>query len=170
MIQTGRNGGAWNGNGINTSMSAAAGANPLTTLGVAEASDVFGISGSQTALWNGQTVDATTVLVKYTYLGDANLDGIINGDDYFAIDAGYASQSTGYVHGDFDYNGRIDADDYFAIDSRYIKASAPLAASTTLTQNASQMAISTIPPQSSLFSNASIPSAIDRLKESDDLL
>ena len=45
-----------------------------TLLGVAEAGDVLGISGSDTALWNGQTVDATTVLVKYTYAGDANLE------------------------------------------------------------------------------------------------
>ena len=76
------------------------------------------------------------MLVKYTYIGDANLDGIINGDDYFAIDAGYAAQSTGYAHGDFDYNGRIDADDYFAIDSHYNKASTLLAQSFAIQQSA----------------------------------
>ena len=61
---------------------------------------------------DGQTVDATTVFVRYTYAGDANLDGIINGDDYFRIDSGFAASSTGFIKGDFDYNGRIDADDY----------------------------------------------------------
>jgi len=42
-------------------------------------------------LWNGLTVDATSVLVKFTYAGDANLDGVINIDDYSAIDGSVAA-------------------------------------------------------------------------------
>ena len=57
-----------------------------TTLAVAEAKDVLFITGSQTALWNGVAVDATTVIVKYTYAGDLNLDGLIDGADYGVID------------------------------------------------------------------------------------
>ncbi len=159
LVQSGRSDGSWTGNGIITGMSAAAGSNPLTTLGVAEASDALGISGAQTALWDGQPVDATTVLVKYTYVGDANLDGIINGDDYFAIDAGFSAQSSGYAQGDFDYNGRIDADDYFAIDSHYGKATTALAASPAIVNNSA-----------SIFSDTSIPSAYDRLMAADELL
>jgi len=60
--------------------------------------------------------------VRYTCGGDANLDSVIDGDDFFAIDSGYASQTRGYANGDFDYNGRTDADDYFLIDSNYGKA------------------------------------------------
>ena len=70
-------------------------------------------------MFGGETVDATAVLVKYTYTADANLSGSVNGDDYFLIDSWYSSGSPSYTHGDFDLNGRIDADDYFLIDSIY---------------------------------------------------
>jgi hypothetical protein len=58
----------------------------LTGLGVAAASQVLMISGAQTGVFAGETVDANAVLVKYTYAGDANLDGKINVDDYGRID------------------------------------------------------------------------------------
>ncbi|HYO09043.1 MAG TPA: SdrD B-like domain-containing protein [Tepidisphaeraceae bacterium] len=115
-IRSGRNGGAWNGDGIITS--AAGGI--TKSLGVNEASTVLGISGTQTALWNGQVVDATTVLVKFTHAGDADLNGRVDGDDYFIIDARAAaggSGAWGWWRGDFDYNGKINGDDYFLIDS-----------------------------------------------------
>jgi len=121
MLQTGYNGGQWNGDGIATS-APVKNVDARFTVGVAEAADVLGISSSQTALWNGQTVDSTAILLAYTFAGDANLDGIINGDDYFWIDAGFSSKASGYANGDFDYNGRIDADDYFLIDSNYDKS------------------------------------------------
>ena len=40
------------------------------------------IVASDTMLFAGQTVDATTVVVKYTYDGDANLDGTVNSLDF----------------------------------------------------------------------------------------
>ena len=78
-------------------------------------------SGGPTQLWNGETVDATTVLVKYTWGGDANLDGTLNGDDYFAIDSHFnqAGSVFGYLNGDFNYDGDINGDDYFIIDSNW---------------------------------------------------
>ena len=127
MIASGRNGGTWDGaNGIVTSMSAAQTPSQLTTIGITTTFQALGLTGGQTAMWNGLHVDSTTTLIKYTYAGDANLSGTIDGDDYFAIDAGYASSATGYANGDFDYNGRIDADDYFMIDADYGKATVAL--------------------------------------------
>jgi len=93
LIQSGRNGGAWNGNGIITS---AASAN-LTTLGVAEV--------------------AGDVVVKFTYAGDANLDGKINVDDYGRIDFNVnLPGASGWFNGDFNYDGKINVDDYGVID------------------------------------------------------
>jgi len=60
---------------------------------------------------------------------DANLDGVINADDYFLIDSGYITQAKGYHNGDFNYDGVINADDYFLIDSTFIGQNGPLAAS-----------------------------------------
>ncbi|HYO10712.1 MAG TPA: hypothetical protein VER17_17235 [Tepidisphaeraceae bacterium] len=117
LIRTGRTAqGTWDGPGIVTSNpSALLG---LTTLAVGEAGNAMGISGTQTAMWNGVAVDATTVLVSYTFAGDADLNGRVDGDDYFAIDSKIASASAwGWWNGDFDYNGKINGDDYFLIDS-----------------------------------------------------
>ena len=76
-----------------------------------------------------QGVLATDVLAKYTWTGDANLDGVVNADDYFQIDSGFITQKGGYYNGDFNYDGVINADDYFLIDSAFIGQSGPLAAS-----------------------------------------
>jgi large repetitive protein len=92
----------------------------LRALGVAEASDVLGIAGSQTATFSGQTVDATTVLVKFTYAGDANLTGTIDADDYASIDFhAPTAGAMGYSNGDFNLDGIIDSDDYALIDFNF---------------------------------------------------
>jgi hypothetical protein len=90
----------------------------LQTLGVAEAREALGITGSQTATFAGQSVDSSAVLVKFTWAGDATLDGNINIDDYGQID-GNVSQSGsvwGWFNGDFNYDGKINIDDYGIID------------------------------------------------------
>jgi len=114
LVATGRNGGAWNGTGIRSSL----GNGLRTGLAVADASDIF---ASQTATWGTEVVDATAVLVRYTVDGDANLNGSLTGDDYFQIDSNFAQSGTvfGYNRGDFDFNGRFNADDYFILDSNY---------------------------------------------------
>ncbi len=124
LITSGRNGGSWDGAGIVTSMAAGS----LATIGVSQASDALGVGSTQTGSWEGQTVSGSAVLVRYTYAGDANLDGVINGDDYFKIDNGFGGGATGYSNGDFNYDGRIDADDYFVIDSNYGHAQTAMAA------------------------------------------
>ncbi|MEO6435003.1 MAG: SdrD B-like domain-containing protein, partial [Tepidisphaeraceae bacterium] len=118
LIQSGRNGGTWNGSGIVTSDTRAINSNDLTTLAVAEASKVLDFSASPTALFSGQTVDATSVLVKFTWGGDANLDGKINVDDYGQIDfnAGSSGSVFGWFNGDFNFDGKINVDDYGIID------------------------------------------------------
>jgi hypothetical protein len=90
----------------------------LTTLGVATAGDALSISGSQTALFDGQTVSPSDILVKFTYVGDANLDGKVNIDDYGRIDGNVAQSGNvfGWFNGDFNLDGKINIDDYGLID------------------------------------------------------
>jgi hypothetical protein len=62
------------------------------------------------------------VVARYTYYGDANLDGVVNGMDYTLIDNGFAAQNNagfvyGWVNGDFNYDGHIDGADYALIDT-----------------------------------------------------
>jgi uncharacterized delta-60 repeat protein len=109
----------WGGPGI-TSSSAAA--RPVTTLAAMVNPGLETLSG--------QPVDADDVLVKYTYNGDASLDGRINADDYFRIDQGFLTQpaNPSYRQGDFNYDGRVNADDYFLIDQGFLGQGAPLSA------------------------------------------
>jgi hypothetical protein len=97
--------------------------------------------------------------LRYTFTGDENLDGVINGDDYFAIDAGFAGTQPSYAKGDLNYDGRINADDYFLIDSNYNKAAVPLA------NAALPQAV-----QHSSFSTLQIASAYKQLIDTKDLI
>jgi hypothetical protein len=74
-------------------------------------------------------VATNDILVKFTWNGDANIDGVVNADDYFQIDSGFISQKGGWYNGDFNYDGVVNADDYFQIDSAFIGQSGPLSAS-----------------------------------------
>jgi GH18 family chitinase len=107
---------AWDGSGIVTSMPAAA--SGLTTVALAEARDILGLNGSATTTWNGQTVDSTSILIKYTYAGDANLDGVADASDYGMIDNFIQFPGAfGHFNGDFNFDGVIDAGDYGIIDN-----------------------------------------------------
>jgi hypothetical protein len=114
LINTARNGGAWDGPGL-TSTSAKNNALHNTTLGAIEASTYKSIYGNA-ALFDGQSIDTTAVLVKYTYYGDTDFNGRVNFDDYVRTDAGFNNHRTGWVNGDFDGNGAVNFDDYVLID------------------------------------------------------
>jgi hypothetical protein len=99
----------------------------LTTLGVIQNSPkgttAGRLWGTNTALglFDGANPAAGDVLVRYTWFGDANLDGQVDGSDYSSIDAGYSSGGalTGWVNGDFNYDGAIDGTDYALIDNAF---------------------------------------------------
>ncbi|MBC8108158.1 MAG: hypothetical protein H7Z14_16350, partial [Anaerolineae bacterium] len=116
QINQGYNGGNWLGFGIRSS-AAAANPNARTTLGAMEGSDHIAFSGMTT--FNGQTIDGTTVLVKHTYYGDTDFNGVVDFDDYSRIDAGFNGNKTGWINGDVDGNGIVDFDDYSLIDQAF---------------------------------------------------
>jgi uncharacterized delta-60 repeat protein len=100
-------------------------------LGVADARDVVDFGSAPTKLWSGQTVDASSVLVKYTFGGDANLDGAVSGDDYARIDFNVAVPgASGWHNGDFNHDGVISGDDYSLIDFNIVPQVLSLAVST----------------------------------------
>ena len=85
------------------------------------------VNGSRYTTFSGQPVDAADVLVKYTYLGDANLDGRVNIADYLIVDRASARGQTGWVSGDFNYSGGpADGTDYFLMDQAFLGQGAPL--------------------------------------------
>lgn len=72
-----------------------------------------GTGGSTTFTnFNGIEVGANDVLVKYTYVGDTNLDGVVDASDISRILQGINSPSlSGWAFGDTDYNGVVDTFD-----------------------------------------------------------
>jgi len=118
-------GGYWDGCGI-ASSAAAAEPHTLTAVGVLDNGDPK-VGGKTT--FAGQAVDATSVLARYTWWGDANLDGIIDANDYDVIDKSYLfpPASMGWWTGDFNYDGCIDANDFDRIDKAYLFQTGPLA-------------------------------------------
>ncbi|CAN5553867.1 hypothetical protein BH09PLA1_BH09PLA1_18280 [soil metagenome] len=116
-IRTARNGGLWNQAGITSSTAAAA--NPKNkTLGTVSGTQYFAAQGAG-AQFDGTNVSASDILVKYTYYGDADLNGVVNFDDYSRIDGGFNSGGTTWFQGDFDYNGMVNFDDYSLIDNAF---------------------------------------------------
>ncbi|MBE3135123.1 MAG: hypothetical protein IMZ55_16780, partial [Acidobacteria bacterium] len=119
MVASGFSGGTWDGTGIRSS-DAAADAAGLTAVGILDNADPR--YGGRSAL-EGKPVDATAVLVKYTWAGDANLDGVVDANDYDVIDKNYLFEPTPalpWMTGDFTYDGVIDANDYDRIDKAYL--------------------------------------------------
>jgi len=120
-IKAGRATGDWSGNGITSSLATQLNGNGI---GVAEASAL------NVTEFMGQTVDATAVLARYTRLGDANLTGGVDLDDFTALAAGFGIGTT-WVRGDFNYDGLVNLDDFTILASNFgtsIPADAPRSA------------------------------------------
>ncbi len=126
LIKSGYNNGGWNGSAGIISSTAATDATHLTTLGVIANNDgtgtpLYGTGATIFATFNGAAPSLDDVLVKYTYYGDANLDGAVDGSDYTKIDVGFNSSNalTGWLNGDFNYDGKVDGADYTLIDNAF---------------------------------------------------
>ena len=85
------------------------------TLGVLEASEFRSIYPINPH-YNGEPIAGNSVLVKFTFYGDTDFNGVVNFDDYSRIDSGFNNGRTGWLNGDFDGNGIVDFDDYSLID------------------------------------------------------
>ena len=120
LLQSGLNTaqGYWNGAGIDSSWAATRGTQ-LTALGtILNKNQVTG--NPLYASMDGQTgLSATDVLIRYTFFGDANLDGHVDGSDYTLIDYGYNIGATGWFNGDFNFDGIVDGSDYTMIDNAF---------------------------------------------------
>jgi fibronectin-binding autotransporter adhesin len=134
--------GHWNGTGGIVSSMAAADSIHLTALGVIQNSVDQNGGNALMGMFDGQSVNNTDILVKYTYYGDTNLDGKVDGSDYARIDAAYladqeylaansggtALPATGWFNGDFNYDGVVDGSDYTLMDNAFNQQGAQLAA------------------------------------------
>jgi hypothetical protein len=100
-IESGYNGGAWNGPGIISSAAQTKTDGLLYGVGYADGAD-----GVVSGLASGQ------IEVAYTLLGDANLDGTVNSADFTILAANFNQPVTGWDQGDFNYDGLVNAADF----------------------------------------------------------
>jgi hypothetical protein len=119
QIKTGYASGAWSGNGITSSM-----ANATTfALGYAD-NAVLGLTA-----FSGQSVDPSSVMVKYTYFGDSDLDGDVDIADLGNLATNWQSIGS-WTGGDFDYNGTVNVNDLGLLASNWQSGvSSPLSGS-----------------------------------------
>jgi hypothetical protein len=102
--------GYWTGQGI---MSSDAAASTVTALGVV---DNNGLDSVKDTL-EGESVDHNSILIKYTYLGDNNLDGKVDWEnDFLAFQNGILfgiKNNNNWLYGDYNYDGKVDWENDF---------------------------------------------------------
>ena len=105
--------GAWNGCGICSSLAASI---PQRGIGYAQASDVF---GTFPATFQGQSVNASDALIRYTLSGDANLDGQVNSVDFTSIAMNFNQSGKRWSQGDFNFDHKVNALDFNGVATTY---------------------------------------------------
>jgi glucose/arabinose dehydrogenase len=105
LAASGYAGGAWNGPGLRSS-TAAADPNHATALGV-----VSNASLNKTSFDGVTGLTSNDILVKYTYAGDANLDGQVDIGDLGLLAGAWQLSGKGWFDGDFTYNNTVDIGD-----------------------------------------------------------
>lgn len=82
-------------------------------LGTAEGSDLPSVGGGVRTFFR-ESVDNTAVLVRFTYKGDATLDGSVNISD-FALLAAHFNRAGRWFNGDFTNDGLVNTADFAAM-------------------------------------------------------
>ena len=155
QVRQGFAGGSWQGSGGIVSAAASVNSTHLTALGVIQNSTTGTSSGSPLyATFDGVASSNLDILVKYTYFGDANLDGKVDGSDYSRIDASTVAEKTagaisGWFNGDFNYDGVVNGSDYTLIDNAFNRQGAILSTLVAgpLATNTAQIATGSAVPE-----------------------
>jgi autotransporter-associated beta strand protein len=96
----------------------------------------------KTGTFAGEPLDAdfTDLLIKYTYAGDANLDGKVNALDFNALATNFGTGSD-WTKGDFDYNGNVNTTDFNFIAQNFNAAAIPSSPLGALVPEPSSLAV-----------------------------
>lgn len=116
LVEKGYNAGSWRGGGITSGVAAST---PGTALGIAEATDLF---TTFPATFAGQTIDNSTVLIRYTRWGDANLDGTVDTLDFNSLAANFGRIGQRWSKGDFNFDGIVDTLDFNNLAANFGKS------------------------------------------------
>jgi hypothetical protein len=113
MVARAHNGGAWDGDGLTSSAAAAQGG---FAVGYAEST---AIHTTFPGTFGEYAVDDTAVLARLTRYGDANLDGVVNLQDFNRLAANFGQADKFWHHGDFNYDGNVNLQDFNRLASNF---------------------------------------------------
>jgi hypothetical protein len=104
-LKNGYNNGAWNGaptatTGVITSSAARTNPNHSTAIGFADSADGTGVNTSP-----------NTIELRYTLIGDTNLDGAVNTTDLQMLLSNFNQSAKSWDQGDFNYDGKVNTVD-----------------------------------------------------------
>jgi hypothetical protein len=94
-------------------------ADPDHALGYARAADVLPAAPDGSYSFLDLPVTADDVLVRYTLLGDATLDGRVNFADLLALAKNYNTANTQWSTGDFNYDNTVNFADLLLLAKHY---------------------------------------------------
>jgi autotransporter-associated beta strand protein len=114
MVINGANGGTYNA--VNTMLKAGFTSSQNWSGSTGITTSTLGGSNLYTL---GEALNGSTLTVGYAYYGDADMNGVVDGNDYTMIDTGFGGGGTGWQYGDFNYDGVIDGSDYSLIDNAF---------------------------------------------------
>ena len=125
----------WDGPGITSASARASNVATgfdLVAIGAIRNSDIdviTGLPGAAYPSFGGVPVSPDDVLIKYTYIGDGNLDGLVSFDDYVGMDNAFFGliPNLGWATGDINFDNAINFDDYTVVDQAFFFQAAPLA-------------------------------------------
>jgi hypothetical protein len=74
--------------------------------------------------WDGQLLSGSDqVIVKYTYRGDLDLNGVVDGNDFTVVQQNFGltglGLGKGWLKGDADLNGVVDGNDFTVIQQNF---------------------------------------------------
>ncbi len=107
-LKSGYNNGGWNGTGIISSAAQTTQGGLRYGVGWADGADnvVSGLSSGE-------------IEVKYTLLGDANLDGVVNGSDFSILAANFGLGHTNWDQGNFLFSSSVNGADFAALAANF---------------------------------------------------
>jgi hypothetical protein len=105
-LKSGFNAGAWTGFGVYSSVAAT---HPAYGVGYADSADAGNPAG----------LPAGTIKIMYTLLGDADLNGVVNGIDFGIVAANFNASVAGWDQGDFDYDNVVNGIDFASLSANF---------------------------------------------------
>jgi len=101
-------------------ISTAAVNDPRFAVGYARAGDVRLFDANTPAIpLLGQLCRSSDLIMTYTLRGDADLNGVVNLDDFTRLAAGFGLTDQVWATGDFNYDGTVSLDDFTALASQF---------------------------------------------------